>query len=333
MSEKLNGERSGFEGLTQHRMDRRRFIQGLALTGTTALAGIPVPRVARAGGGFKAVSYNHISYNVADVARIRDFYVDLYGLKVVWDDGKQSALECGDPPDALYLRKVKQPGDKANVDHVAFSVANFDKSAAEAELKRRGLEPKDDGPFAWSIKDPDGITVQICAVKGVFPGAAAPGAKESDGTQNLQAIPGPTSRSFKAIAVSHLALHVPDIARSRDFYSDLLGMKVIYYKPDEPYSECFLRFGKDTFYLRKSSRPDGEPFFDHFAFMVANYDQDAVEAELKRRGLDPKPDSKLAWTIHDPEGMRIEVCGEGLPEHIANDCHGGNPTCPGGPRG
>jgi catechol 2,3-dioxygenase-like lactoylglutathione lyase family enzyme len=315
------------------KINRRQLIQGLALTATGAWAAMAGSKTAAASQGFKAVSFNHISYNVADVAKIRDFYVDLYGLKTVWDDGKQSALECGDPPDALYLRKLKQPGDKANVDHLAFSIADFSKDAVGAELTRRGLAPKDDGPFAWSVKDPDGFTIQICAVKGVFPGAAAPGAKESDGTQNLQAIPGPTGKSFKAIAVSHLALHVPDIAKSRDFYSDLLGMKVIYYKPDEPYSECFLRFGNDTFYLRKSTHTDNKPYVNHFAFMVDNYDQDKVEAELKRRGFDPKPDSKLAWTIQDPEGMRIEVCGKGLPEHIANDCHGGNPTCPGGPRG
>jgi catechol 2,3-dioxygenase-like lactoylglutathione lyase family enzyme len=318
------------------KMDRRQLIQGLALTATTAFcasATATAVSAPAAGKGFRAVAYNHISYNVADVARIRDFYVDLYGMKVAWDDGKQCSLECGNPPDALYLRKLKQPGDRANVDHLAFSIANFNKDAVEAELKRRGLDVKDDGPKAWSTKDPDGLTIQICAIRGVFPGAAAPRAKESDGTKNLKAIPGPNNKSFKAIAVSHLALHVPDIPKSRDFYSDLLGMKAIYYKPEEPNSECFLRFGNDAFYLRKSDRPDHRPYVNHFAFMVANYNQDAVEAELKRRGLDPKPDSKLAWTIHDPEGMRIEVCGKGLPEHIANDCHGANPTCPGGPRG
>ena len=312
-------------------MDRRRFIQGIAFTGT--LAGINRARIARAAAGFRAVSFNHISYNVSDVARIRDFYVDLYGLKVVWDDGKQCALECGDPPDGLYLRKLKDSREKAYVDHLAFSVADFDKKAAGAELKRRGLEPKDDGAFAWSIDDPDGFRLQICAVKGVFPGANAPGAKESDGTQNLQAIPGPNSKSFRAIAVSHLVLHVSDVAKSRDFYSDLLGMKAFFYKPDDPYAECFLKFGKDTLYLRPSKRPDHKPYVDHFAFTVANYDQQSVEAELKRRGFDPKPDTRLAWTIHDPDGMRLEVGGEGLPEHVANDCHGGNRTCPGGPQG
>ncbi len=62
-------------------------------------------------------------------------------------------------------------------------------------------------------------------------------------------------------------------------------------------------------------------------------DAEALLTELKRRGLEPKPDSKLAWTIADPDGIRIEVAGWGLPEHIANDCHGANTNCPGGAKG
>jgi hypothetical protein len=86
-------------------------------------------------------------------------------------------------------------------------------------------------------------------------------------------------------------------------------------------------------YLRKTTHPDDKPYCTHFAFVIENYDSGKVEAELKRRGLDPKPDSKLAWTFTDPDGFRVEVAGPGLPEHIANDCKGVNTSCPGGVRG
>ena len=112
----------------------------------------------------------------------------------------------------------------------------------------------------------------------------------------------------------------------RDFYRDLLGMKVIYEQP-APNRQIFLRFGRNTLYLRKTANAGDKAFCNHFAFVVDDYNQAKVEAELKRRGLDPKPDSKLAWTITDPDGMRIEVAGWGLPEHIANDCHGAS-HCP-----
>ena len=152
---------------------------------------------------------------------------------------------------------------QGNVDHFAFSIENFQLEPVRAELTRRGLEPKPDGAYAWSIKDPSGTTIQICATKGVFPGAAAPTAKESDGTKNLSSIPGPDGKGFKAYAVSHLVYNVADVDQSRDFYMNLLGMKMVYYKPGDVFGVdaqggpiCFLKFGENYLYLRKSQHPE-----------------------------------------------------------------------------
>lgn len=240
------------------RIGRRKLMGALGLTATAAFAASVSPEALALAGGdaqtaliggsvFKAVAFNHINYQVPDYAKVRDFYVNLFGMKVVWDDGKQCSVECGDPPNAIYIRPLTRPLDRpagtgananwdaqmgaGNVDHFAFSIENFQLDSVGAELTRRGLDPKPDGAYAWSIKDPSGITLQICATHGVFPGAASPTAKESDGTKNLSAIPGPDGKGFKAYAVSHLVLNVPDVDKSRDFYTGLLGMKVIYYKP------------------------------------------------------------------------------------------------------
>jgi catechol 2,3-dioxygenase-like lactoylglutathione lyase family enzyme len=225
-----------------------------------------------------------------------------------------------------------------NVDHFAFSIENFQLEPVRAELARRGLDPKPDGEYAWTIKDPSGVTLQICATHGVFPGAAAPTAKESDGTKNLASIPGPDGKGFKAYAVSHMVLNVADVDKSRDFYTDLLGMKVIYYKPGNVFGVdaqggpiCFLKFGENYFYLRKSQHPENKPYVAHFSMAVENFDRDAVKGELERRGYKPQPDSKYGWSIQDPAGMRTEVAGKGMPEHIGGDCGGGNGGCPGGP--
>ncbi|MGH9681563.1 MAG: VOC family protein, partial [Candidatus Acidiferrales bacterium] len=139
---------------------------------------------------------------------------------------------------------------------------------------------------------------------------------------------------FQAVYFSHVVLNVPDAdyLTETKFYRDMMGMKVLYNKTTEK-PECFLRFGQNTLYLRKTAKSDEKPYCTHFAFVVENYDSAMVEAELKRRGLNPKPDSKLAWTITDPDGFRVEVAGPGLPEHIAKDCKGVNTSCPGGVRG
>jgi catechol 2,3-dioxygenase-like lactoylglutathione lyase family enzyme len=158
------------------KMNRRQLIQSLALAASAASV---APAIAADGKGFKATAVNHISYGVPDYGKTRDFYADLLGMKVAFDDGKQAGLEFGDParPDALYIRKTKQPDNKPLVDHFAFSIAKFNKDAVEAELKRRGLNPKPDSDYGWTILDPDGYTVQICAEKGLYPGAAAPAKK------------------------------------------------------------------------------------------------------------------------------------------------------------
>lgn len=79
--------------------------------------------------------------------------------------------------------------------------------------------------------------------------------------------------------------------------------------------------------------PIGKPYVDHFAFRIENCDQDKVETELKRRGFNPLPDSKLGWIIQDPDGMRIEVAGKRMPEYIGKVCNGRASDRPGGARG
>lgn len=357
MKENLAGLRKAFE---RGRISRRQLMKALGVTaGAAFAAGVLPEATAIAAGGaqggmaggmlLKAVAYNHINYQVQDYAKVRDFYVNVLGMKDAWDDGKQCSVECGDPPNAIYIRPLNRPLDRApgnwsaqmgqgNVDHFAFSIENFELEAVRAELARRNLDPKPDGAYAWSIKDPNGTTIQICATKGVFPGAAAPTAKESDGTKNLSSIPGPDGKGFKAVSVSHLVYNVPDVDQSRDFYMNLLGMKLVYYKPGNVYGVdaqggpiCFLRFGDNYFYLRQSQHPDKKAYVAHFTFAVENFDREAVKAELERRGYKPQADSKYGWSITDPAGMRTEVAGKGMPEHIGGDCAGANSGCPGGP--
>jgi catechol 2,3-dioxygenase-like lactoylglutathione lyase family enzyme len=143
------------------KMSRRQLIQSLALA-ATAVAGVrsvgaatPAPDAK----GFKAVTVNHISYGVADYARTRDFYADLLGMTVSHDEGNQCYLSFGDS--FVIPRKTKQPDGKPFVDHIAYTIADWDKDRVEAELKRRGLEPRPDTENSFHVKDPDGFDLQI----------------------------------------------------------------------------------------------------------------------------------------------------------------------------
>ena len=143
------------------KMSRRDLIRNLTVTAAaTAAAG---PAVAAPspiqGKGFKATAVNHISYGVADYGRSRDFYAELLGMKVSHDTGKDCILSFGDS--LLILRKSRQPDSKPLVDHISYTIANWDKAAVEEELKRRGHTPRPDTEFSFHIKDPDGFDLQI----------------------------------------------------------------------------------------------------------------------------------------------------------------------------
>jgi catechol 2,3-dioxygenase-like lactoylglutathione lyase family enzyme len=112
-------------------------------------------------------------------------------------------------------------------------------------------------------------------------------------------------KGFQAIAVNHISYGVADYAKTRDFYADLLGMRV---RGDNG-SQCSLAFG-DTFILaRKSQQPENKPFIDHIAITIDNWNKDAVESELTRRGLKPRPDGETSFHVNDPDGFDLQISG------------------------
>ena len=143
------------------RLTRRQLIQTLTLTAVAASTVDP----AQAAVAANATYINHVSMQVADYRKTRDFYAGLFGMKVAGDDGKtQCRLEFGD--NILIARNASsRPGGKVGVDHIAYSLAYWDtykavKPAVEAELKRRGLMIRTtEGSF--HVQDPDGFEVQM----------------------------------------------------------------------------------------------------------------------------------------------------------------------------
>lgn len=137
------------------RMNRRQLIQSIAAAAAVTGAGQAAPE----GKGFKAVTVNHISYQVADYAKTRDFYVDLLGMKVSQDNGRQCYLSFGDT--FLLPRNARQGVQTPHVDHIAYTIETWDKDAVKAELERRGLPVRPDTENSFHTKDPDGFDLQI----------------------------------------------------------------------------------------------------------------------------------------------------------------------------
>jgi catechol 2,3-dioxygenase-like lactoylglutathione lyase family enzyme len=143
----------------QGKLTRRQLIRNLTIAATAASAVSAVPAAAAESKVLNATNFNHVSYQVTDYAKTRDFYAGLFGMKVSEDDGKQCRLSFGN--NILIIRN-RQPAPK--VDHIAYTIANWDqeKEAMAAEVKRRGLKiVQGDTKTSLHILDPDGFQVQF----------------------------------------------------------------------------------------------------------------------------------------------------------------------------
>jgi catechol 2,3-dioxygenase-like lactoylglutathione lyase family enzyme len=301
---------------------RRRALHALGAGAATALAygvfGRNVFAQNAPDKAFPVTTVNHLSYASPNYKVTRDFYVELFGMRDVWDDGLKCQLDCGpaDAPNSFYLTQAK-PGIQPAVGHFSFGLPDFWERTNELrdELMRRklpGVHP--DGEAGWFVSGPSGYTQHIVAVKdaAMFPGAAAPcEVARSDkckaayalGVKNPESFTKPSGAAFKALYFQYFVLHVADVAREAEFYTSLMGMKPVAQKKDD----IALRFGENTIIIRAGG---AKPYCNEFGLVVEKYDEAKVKAELDRRGLASKPNPLGGLLIKDPNGLDIGIAGK-----------------------
>jgi len=146
----------------QGKMTRRQLIQSLALAATTASAVSAAPAAAADSKLGQATYLNHVGYQVADYAKSRDWYSQMFGMKVVLDDGKKANLSVGE---SLVILHTRPSASTPVVDHICLTLAGWDndksvRQSVGADLKRRGFEVRETAN-SFHIKDPDGFMVQM----------------------------------------------------------------------------------------------------------------------------------------------------------------------------
>jgi len=188
------------------KMSRRQLIQTIAVAATVYAAGEEAANAATTS-SFKTIAVNHLSYSCPDYTKARDFYSTLMGMENVpnQDNGTQAYLAFGPREGGTFLLPrgytdtskpnplaspqrgqaggAGQRGGTANnapssgpqdppvaavIDHLAFTVADFDKERTLAILKDWGLKhqgpengPRPDGD-SYHVWDPFGYDLQIC---------------------------------------------------------------------------------------------------------------------------------------------------------------------------
>lgn len=150
--------------------------------------------------------------------------------------------------------------------------------------------------------------IQTLAVA-VAGGAAVGAAGSARTAKPAAAAPDASHSAFKATAVNHISYQCADYAKTRDFYADLLGMQ----PHNDDGHECYMRFGESVLIPRDAQdRPTKTAGIDHIAYTISDWNRAAVEAELKRRGLDPTPDTPDSFHVRDINGYNLQICGPGM---------------------
>ena len=110
------------------------------------------------------------------------------------------------------------------------------------------------------------------------------------------------SSSLKGTEMNHIAINVPDVQRSRDFYRELLDLPIL----DETTNSCFLGLGQGNFLTIFR----GNPGLHHYCMGIDNYDVERVIDELRRQGIEPR---RIADRVYfdDPDGIEVQLAAAG----------------------
>jgi catechol 2,3-dioxygenase-like lactoylglutathione lyase family enzyme len=164
------------------RISRRRLIEILTLAATTAFA---EKTAAAEPPGIEAALVNHVSYTCPDFRKAADWYSMVFNLDQVGATARDVALPFGkkgekpfgvsadDVPLTHIICRTRSAAAaagngpprrraKAVVDHIAVTVADFDRERAKAQLAALGVKNvRNGGPYSVYVNDPFGYEIQI----------------------------------------------------------------------------------------------------------------------------------------------------------------------------
>jgi len=118
---------------------------------------------------------------------------------------------------------------------------------------------------------------------------------------------------IKITNLNHTAYYVRDYRKTRDWYSNLFGMTVLEEHADKESPEagmCRLTFGDNMIVVRSGKNVGQTPRIDHVGYLVADWNYDAMAAELKNRNIpNARPEIKSSLHVLDPDGFLVQFGG------------------------
>src|SRR5262245_26319871 len=136
-------------------LSRRQLIQGLVAIAASSSAASAAPAQSMP---FKSTRIDHISMQVDDLPRSREFYEKVFGLTVLGEDKENEIVRMGTTKVIVSLHH-KAP--TRIVDHFAIAIDGFNQEAVTQALKQQGLTAEQNLDYGFYTRDPAGIPVQI----------------------------------------------------------------------------------------------------------------------------------------------------------------------------
>jgi catechol 2,3-dioxygenase len=267
---------------------------------------------------------------VADVARSVEWYGRVLGLRALPDSGGPTKLVAAD--DTLILELVERKEARpAGIDrrlglfHFAILLPNRPALAAFVQHLRVAGEDFAASDHlvseAFYLSDPDGLGIEVYADR---PRSSwrrigrelVMGTESIDMGDLLNALQDPWSGMPAGTTMGHLHLHVGDLKKASDFYSEALGFdRIVLRYPGALFMSAggyHHHLGTNTWagpHARESREDDAQLLEWNIVLPTAG-DVDAVSASLGAAGLVATREG-AALRTRDPWGTSLRVSAEG----------------------
>ncbi|HEY6403059.1 MAG TPA: VOC family protein [Blastocatellia bacterium] len=257
----------------------------------------------------------HITFQVSDLTKAREFYGELLGYDEVFQFTKaDGSLEttCFKMNERQYIEIIPGlPPDKDDrLSHVAFETTDLE--ALRLYLLSRGVKAPEkvnqgrDGNLNFTVTDPDGHIVEFVEYR--------------DGSLSRRAKGRYISSRRISDRILHVGLTVADQASADKFYKDILGFSEIWRggRDDASINWINMRVPDGTDYLEymlHTEKPTRQQLgsMHHVALLVPDI-QKALETARERVGdpasiRSPQVGRNRRWQLNlfDPDGSRAEL--------------------------
>lgn len=263
---------------------------------------------------FRYSRLGYVLLSVRDLARTREFYTDIVGLKVSREQAGRVFLRCSDKPYDLVLRE----GDEIGVGRIGFEMASLkDLEKAFTHTNGLGLGPKDVGSAeladlalqaAFRIRNPaSGLEIELYF------------------GQSKETVPYAPPLA-KIARLGHVVLNVADFAAEHDLWVNKLGFAVSDHVPGKI---AFLRCFPNPLHHSLALIGGSVNGLNHVNFMVSDIDDVGAAIYRMKANNVPivfgpgrhKPSESIFLYFLDPDGMTVEY-SFGMEEFDEHDARG-----------